>query len=335
MSQSTESTNEKKFVFYKVLMFLLFVSFFFPVNLSAWSPQKEIKLIVTASTQSHYNGQARIIAAEMEKILKVPVYVDNVPGGNAVQGALQTYMAKPDGSTICLTGSTQLILNQYMFNAKFNVEKFQYIGRCLDGTKMTGTIFTSKQAGLTTFKDVLKYDKVLRWASMGKGTVPWLSTVILSRKFNIKNVQIHGYVGLEALHAVSRGEADAVSFPAFLGRSFVEKNQLNAALVIANERYKPFPNTPTCVEAGIPELVDMVAVHHIIIAPPRTPDDIMKVLDDAVFKAAGSQKMKEYHVKSIEGGKGFGPMNGADTRAVILKVARELKPIIEELKDKD
>jgi tripartite-type tricarboxylate transporter receptor subunit TctC len=311
-----------------VAMCIVFLLSAMTASADGWKPKKEIKLIVTSSARGYYNAQGRILAKELESMLDTPVYVDNVPGGNMVQGVLQTQRAKPDGYTICLTGSTHLILNQLMFKAKYDVNKLVYLGRVLDGTNMTGAIFTTPKAGLDTWEEMAQREKPVRWAAFGKGTVPWLSTKVIVDEFNLKSILVEGYVGFEGLQAVARGEVDAVSFPLSLGLSYVKKGEVGAVMTIAKERHPELPDVPTCVEKGHPELTEVVSVHHIVIAPPNLPADITKALQDAVFKAASSQAMKDYHQKAIEEGKAFGPLPGDQTKALILKAAEGLKPYI-------
>jgi tripartite-type tricarboxylate transporter receptor subunit TctC len=264
----------------------------------------------------------------METYLETPVYVDNVPGGNMVQGVLQTQRAKPDGYTICLTGSTHLILNQMMFKAKYDVAKFVYLGRLLDGTNQTGAIFTTPDAGMDTWEEVMNRKNPVRWAAFGKGTVPWLSTKVIVDQFNLKSLLVEGYVGMEGLQAVARGEVDAVSFPMSLGLSYVKKGEVQAVMTIAKERYPELPDVPTCVEKGHPELTEVVSVHHIVLAPPGLPGDITATLQEAVYKAAASQAMKDYHMKAIENGKAFGPLPGDQTKSLILEAVEKMKPYI-------
>jgi hypothetical protein len=46
---------------------------------------------------------------------------------------------------------------------------------------------------------------------------------------------------------------------------------------------------------------------HVVVAPPKTPENITKVLADAAFKAVSSNAMKQLHLKSIAKGAAYSP----------------------------
>ena len=72
-------------------------------------PNQPITLVIPLAPGDAGDVAGRTMAEEMSRLLKVPVVVQNKPGGGLTIGTDLVAKAKKDGYTIALTGNTPLI----------------------------------------------------------------------------------------------------------------------------------------------------------------------------------------------------------------------------------
>ena len=199
----------------------------------AWQPRKAIQLIVPTSPGGSYDGQARMLANEMSKILKQPVVVENVPGIGQALASNQVYKANPDGYTLLYTNSTSLIINQFVYGAKYDYTKFEYLGQLYDNGKVANSVyFTGAKGGINSWNDVMNLKRPVRFGTVGKGSIPHLMGVSTAHAFGLKAVYLTGYTGSDAYGAGARGEFDLGVFPYSTVKSYVKNGDLKVIMVL-------------------------------------------------------------------------------------------------------
>lgn len=78
-------------------------------------PNRTITIIVPFAPGGGSDILSRTVAAQLKEILKVPVVVENRPGGGGVTGALAANRAPADGYTLLLAGMTTLSANAALY----------------------------------------------------------------------------------------------------------------------------------------------------------------------------------------------------------------------------
>ncbi len=154
-------------------------------------------MVVPTASGMIYDSIARVFASEMGKIVGQPIVVQNVVGAGMALGSQQVYQAKPDGYTIHYAGSLALIVNQYVYNAKYDWRKFEYLAQIYDNTKSIAVVaVTGTKGGLSSWNDVLKLTRPVRFGITGKGSPVWVSALSLAYGFGLKDgVYVTGYKG--------------------------------------------------------------------------------------------------------------------------------------------
>jgi tripartite-type tricarboxylate transporter receptor subunit TctC len=301
------------------------------VSAADWKPQKPIRLIATDSPGSPYDSEARIIANEMAKMFNRPVIVDNVVGGGMMMGAITTYRAKPDGYTIAMTSSIALIINQIFQEAKYDLNRFAYLGQVANSARVPNSVVATAGKGIDTWESILKLDRPFRWGTIGKGTITYVSAKAISQVFGFKDpVFITTYTGGDLLLAVVRGECDGTCFLWDLVEPFIKSGDLKLVLTGGNKRFQNY-DVPCVGELGHPELDKVTTNYRVIIGPPDLPRNIYNVLSNAVFKATTSDTMKEYHMRAVAKGAYYEPAPGDVTRENVmgcLEVVRSMAPYL-------
>ena len=303
-----------------------------------WKPQKAVHLIVPVAPGGIYDSQARVLASEMSKILGQPVVVENVPGAGHALGTTQAFRAKPDGHTILFANSATTIVNQILFGAKYDFQKFEYLGQLRDSTKGVSEVFIcGTKSGLTSWNDVLKLTRPVRIGAVGKGSMFHVMGMATAIAFGLKDpVFVTGYTGApEISGGAVRGEFDIAAYQMSNAIPYIKSGDLRAILVISKkEKIEGYPDIPTVGELGHPEIVDQTGSQHILMAPPNTPPEILKVLSEAVYEAASGNTMKEFQIKAVDAGVCWVPLRGEEVRRKMEEVYKGIRPVLIRMEEK-
>lgn len=295
-------------------------------------PTEDVRLVVPFSPGGGYDTQARIIAPYLEKHLPndVNVVVDNIPGGDGIQGPQQVFNADPDGHLILQAGVNSLLIAQFLNPdvITFDMTEFEWIGqyqRDLRG------IAISNDLDVETWDDLmaLAEEAPLRTGGTGAGAPPTTEATALSQLagFDINIIDYDGSSGVQA--AFARGELDMaiVNYTSIL--RWVDEGDARLFAVISNQRGGFAPDTPTVVEAGMDQaLLDrilelpVIGQPRMLAAPPGTPEPILTVLRDA-FQAA--MEDPEYIAQLEEQGEIYDPLFGEDAAAVVDRTAASIE----------
>jgi tripartite-type tricarboxylate transporter receptor subunit TctC len=78
-------------------------------------PARPVRLITAGAPGSVPDTVARPLAARLEAELRQPVIVDNRPGAGGILAMVLLARAKPDGYTIGIVSTSQLVFNRLLF----------------------------------------------------------------------------------------------------------------------------------------------------------------------------------------------------------------------------
>lgn len=143
----------------------------------AWKPTKPIKIIASLGPGSNVDTQARLIGAEVGRLLGVSVVVDNKPGGGGRIAINELLKAAPDGHTFMLNLASMTTVPQLYKKPPYDLFN--------DFTPLTtaslgGTVLVTRaDSDYKTLDDVVRFAKAnpgkLTIASYGMGTTSHLN----------------------------------------------------------------------------------------------------------------------------------------------------------------
>ena len=267
-----------------------------PAANGAEYPTKPIQLINPFPPGAVTDIVARILNPKMSAALGQQVVIVNKSGGGGAVGIQAARDAAPDGYTILVTPPPIVLIPLMNKNSGFSLKDFAPISIA---TSSPNTTVVKGDAPWKTFEELIadakKNPGQLTYGSAGPGTTPHFIGELVKLKTKID--MTHVPLGSEsaAATAVLGGHVNVAFLTLGTTRSHIEAGTMRALAVASNRRLKDFPNLPTTVEKGFPELNLKIWVG--FFAPAKTPPAIVRrltgVLNDALKDAevaAGIEK---------------------------------------------
>ncbi|WP_198972798.1 Bug family tripartite tricarboxylate transporter substrate binding protein [Xylophilus sp. ASV27] len=278
----------------------------------AW-PSKPIRLVVPFSAGGANDLLARAAADGASKALGQPIIVDNKPGAGAVLGADLVAKSAPDGYTF-LVSAAGVISNSM-------IRKVPYKDSDLVPVAMIGlapsVIIVPANSPYKDLKDFVAQSKTgagLHFGTAGVGSTPHFVEGLLASEYGAKLDLVPYKSGSESVTAVLGGQIDATSEASIVVLPYLKSGKLKALATTWTQRISAYPELPTAVEQGFPQIriAHWAGMH----APAGTPAEILDKMAAAVDKA-----MKDpATVKRLQG-MGIEPIGG--DRAAFIRFVDE------------
>src|SRR6267154_2292728 len=221
-------------------------------------PTRAISVVVPYAAGGALDAVGRVVADELQQRLKVSVVVDNRAGGGGVIGMTHVSRSAPDGHTLMISSETgQAVLPA--IDPKFPIDALNtFTPISLIGT-FPHFVIARRSLGVNTVPELIKLARQnpgkLNLGNNGVGTIAHVGIELLKRKadIDITNVPYRGATA--ALSDLIAGTVDTNinSLPVIRGQ--LDNPALKILAILSPERDPRFPDVPTIVEAGLPDLV--------------------------------------------------------------------------------
>ncbi len=263
---------------------------------AAW-PNKPIRVIVPFAAGSTTDIIARAIADKMGASLGQTLVIDNRGGASGTIGQAAVASAAPDGYTIMIHSSSHTVSP-----STFAKLPFDTLGDFAGVTPISSTpnvLVISPSKNIKTLQALLAAAKAkpgaMNFASAGQGSATHLNAEKFKMAAGIDAVNIPFKGSAEAVTEVLSGRVDYYFSPIAPVIGQIKEGQLLALAVGSPKRATALPDVPTTSEAGVPgsEFNFWIGM----MAPAKTPRDIVNRLHDEVVKALASPEVKERFAK--------------------------------------
>ncbi len=247
-------------------------------------PDKPIEFVIPFGAGGGADIEGRLLAKEMSKVLGVPVTPVNRPGGGGAVTYTHIKNAKPDGYTIAWN-STSVLTSTNLGNTDFAYDAIDHVGRV---EFQPQPFVVRADAKWKTFGEFVADCKAspgtLKVANSGTGSSTHTAAIMLMDAAGCK--VIHLPKGIKGRNkSVLNGEANAMIAPLTGAVNLTNAGKLRILAMPTDERSEVFPDVPTAKELGFNASLDLFRG---LSVPPNTPDEIKKILADAMTKAAQS-----------------------------------------------
>jgi tripartite-type tricarboxylate transporter receptor subunit TctC len=253
------------------------------VYAQSW-PSKPIRLIAVFPPGGSVDQVARILAVPLGQQLGQNIIVENKGGASGSIGTAAVAAAAPDGYTFGVVFDTHGVNPSLIPNMPFDSKKDIYPVVLIGTSAMV--LATHVGSEYKTFADVVaaaKAKKNVSYGTIGSGSLGHLAMSLLGKNG-----------GLDWLHVPYKGGgplmSDAVAghVPLSIGSVFVTKPHIDSKrmrpLVVTSPKRSPdLPDVPTVAESGFPGFE--APAWWAVIAPAKTPPEILKRLNEELNKA--------------------------------------------------
>jgi tripartite-type tricarboxylate transporter receptor subunit TctC len=255
-------------------------------------PDRPIQFIVSNVAGATMDVSARILAAELEKILGTTVVVVNKPGAATVLGTEATVRAKKDGYTILITGSSSMT-----FAPITSPESVPYDpGKDLEFLSLfyyfPNTITVRTDSPWKTFPefvdDAKKNPGKIRISTTGVGSGPHFVVEMIQAITGAEFTHVPFKGGESVVTALLGGHVEATCDNVQKLKPHVDSGKLRFLLI--TRKMADLPNVPTITEFGYKQ--GLLTSWFGIFAPAGIPEDAKKVLLPALQKAITNVKPK-------------------------------------------
>ena len=280
---------------------LLVASLFIPslARAQPW-PTHPITMVVPFGAGGSIDIPARRIAAVLSPKLGQQVVVENRPGANGNIGTEYAAKATPDGYTLLLSGDAATINAASGRPLPYDLMRdLKPITLIYSGTQFV--LAGAKDTRFNSLQDLIKYAKAnpgaLKYGTSGVATSTHLSTETINAAAGIRAVHVP-YKGVApALNNLQGGHVDYAIAGSTAAVPAVQGGQLKALAVTSRTRSPVLPQVPTLIEQGVNA---ETGSWYGLLAPARTPPDIVKRLHAATMNVLKSPEVAE-RLKALGG----------------------------------
>ena len=265
-----------------------------PVLQSAQAfPDRPIRLVVPSTAGGPPDVMARLLSEKMAAILGQPVIVENrSAGAGGTIGSKSVATAEPDGYTLLMGSTSTLLIAPSIYkNVGYHAGTFAPVARVADSTEVLA-VHPSVPAGSVAELIALAKSRpdVLNYGSAGIGTLPHLEGELLKTRAQIEMNHIPYRGGGPALTGLLGGQVQVLFSTLTQMLPHMRDGRVRGLAVTSATRSKLAPELPTMVESGFDGFI-MTSITAIV-APPGTPADIRRRLNEAVAGALASEDVE-------------------------------------------
>jgi tripartite-type tricarboxylate transporter receptor subunit TctC len=256
-------------------------------------PNKPIRVIVPFAAGSTTDIIARAIADKMGQSMGQTLVIDNRGGASGTIGQQAVATAAPDGYTIMIHSSSHTVSPSTFAKLPFDTTA-DFVG-VTPISSTPNVLVISPSKNIKTLQELLTAARAkpgsMNFASAGQGSATHLNAekFKLAAKIDATNIPFKG--SGEAVTEVMSGRVDYYFSPIAPVIGQIRGGQLVALAVGSPKRASALPQVPTTAEAGVPgsEFNFWIGM----MAPAKTPRDIVNRLNDEVVKALNTPEVKE------------------------------------------
>jgi tripartite-type tricarboxylate transporter receptor subunit TctC len=258
----------------------------------AW-PSRPIRAIVPTGAGSATDVVARIAFEPLSVQLGQPIIVENRPGAGGSLGTNAVAKAEPDGYTLLANSSAYTVL-PWVY-PKLPYDAARDLAAIIPLGTLPTVLVTSPANGFKTIGEFVAAAKAkpdsFNYTSTGTGNATHLNAERFRASAGIAAVHIPVKSGPEALTEVMAGRAEFYFCPIGTALPFIREGTLRGLVVSAPHRAAELPDVPTTAEAGFADADYTLWIG--LLAPAKTPRDIVERLHDEAAKAMQSPNVRE------------------------------------------
>jgi tripartite-type tricarboxylate transporter receptor subunit TctC len=285
-------------------------------------PRDPIRIVVTHAPGGVNDLAARLVQPYLQKYLGVPVVVENMAGAGGNIARAYVFAQKPDGYTLLISVQPSMQAGQIVTQAKFDTLKFVHIYNIVGHNY--DVLIVPYDSPWKTVEDLKKASQAqaLSSSGVGVGSNPYIFAMLLKTKAGINLTFVPFNSGAEIGLAVAGAQTQMGTATMTSVIHLHEQKKLRILATDGPTRHEAYPQFPTMVELGYPEIVLDQTVG--IFAPPELPKEKSDILVAAFRKAVAD---KDFVAAAKKAGVPLRPLEPTE----FLKVSKDFMELMKKM----
>jgi tripartite-type tricarboxylate transporter receptor subunit TctC len=256
-------------------------------------PSKPIKIIVPFTPGSATDVMARIVGERLNAAWGQPVVVDNRPGAGGTIGIRETARADPDGYTLAVVSSGHAV--NHVLYKDLGYDTLKDLASVAMLGSLPSVLIVPPTLPVNSVKELVAMLKAkpgqYNYATAGVGSGAHVSTEKFNVAAGVKAVHVPLKGTPPILAETMAGRVEYAMVPAVSGMGPVRDGKVKPLAVTTSKRVAALPDVPTLGEAGFPDGESTFWLA--LLAPAKTPPDIVAKVNAEVVRALKSQEIVE------------------------------------------
>jgi tripartite-type tricarboxylate transporter receptor subunit TctC len=255
-------------------------------------PTRTIEVVVSYGAGGSTDLVARTLAQRLQDRLGQSFVVINKPGASGTIGVTSVARAAPDGYTLLLGFTTEMVVVPQMSKtAKYSIGDFEPVAVTGD---VPLVLIGAQRLQSTTLHDLL--EEIRR--APGKfsyggslGSPSHISGAWMNRVAHLDAVHVPYKGGSQAVGDVVGGHLDMFYAGLAAAKGAIDAGAVKAFAVTGETRSTALPQMPTFREAGLPDFD--LGSWNVLLAPKGTPAEIVALLKSEVAAALDTAQVRD------------------------------------------
>ncbi|MCC6780785.1 MAG: tripartite tricarboxylate transporter substrate binding protein [Hyphomicrobiales bacterium] len=272
---------------------LIFSALLLPLDASAADyPTRPVTLVVAFTPGGPSDVLARVVGRKIEQILGQPFVIENRPGAGGNVAAEAVAHAPADGYTLLNGNNSILATNTALYKKVSYDAEADFAPISLIGSQ-ANILVVNPALPVNSMAELIALAKArpgkLNFASSGHGAAAHLAGELFKAEAKIDIVHVP-YKGAAPAQDVIAGHVDMMFATAASVVPHIRDGKVRALAVTTLKRSAVLPDIATVDELGIKGFD--ATTWHGLVAPARTPKDVIATLNRATLAALADPAVK-------------------------------------------
>jgi tripartite-type tricarboxylate transporter receptor subunit TctC len=289
-------------------------------------PSRPIQLVVAYPEGGTGEIVGQPLTEKLTTLLGQPVKLEYRPGASGAIGTQSVARAAPDGYTLLLGQTGELVINRYLVrNLGYDPERdFRPVALV---ARVPLALVVKVDAPFGTVDELVRAAKAssrgLSFSSGGPGTTGQFGAELLRLRSFARLNHVPSDGAAAALRAVTDGQVDFYFAPLPVALPELKAGKLKILAISLPRRSLALPTVPTMIESGYRGFT--LSAWVAVLAPRRTPTEIVNRLNAAINDALAQPDLRE---KLIAAGTDVEPMSPQQAQEFIKAEATTYQDVI-------
>ena len=262
-------------------------------------PSRPVRIVVAFPAGGPTDFVGRLVADKMTGLLGQRVYIDNKPGANGTLGGGDVAKSDPDGYSLFLTTAGAVTVSPHIM-ANMPFDTFRDFAPVSLVTKVSEVLVVSPKLGIKSVKELVALAKekpgAIPFASTGIGSPPHLAQLMLDTSAGVTFLHVPYRGAAPAVTDLLGGQVQVVCLDVPVLISQIQGGTVVPIGIAGDKRDAVLPDVPTLAEQGFPNTD--ASNWYALLAPAKTPPDVVAKLNKAVDDALKDPEVHEKLVKT-------------------------------------